>query len=87
MKVITKKDNLITNISKKLDPGIALGESIGIEKFDSQFMEVLFEKLDYRVITERRNNDFYEAAFQDSKENWSQVSLIIQMGELLVCPG
>jgi len=66
MKVITKKDNVITKISKKLNPRLAAGESIGIEKFDSEFMEVLFEKIKQRVVTEGRNNDFYEAAFQDA---------------------
>jgi len=80
MKVITNKDNVITNISKKLDPRIAAGESIGIEKFDSEFMEVLFKKINHRVVTEGRKNDFYEAAFQDAI-NAGQKLYAVDVGE------
>ena len=66
MKVITKEDDRITIISKKLDPQLAAGESIGIEKFEAGFVDVLFEKLYNRVVIEGRENDFYEAAFQDA---------------------
>jgi choline kinase len=66
MKVIVKEDNQVTKISKKIDPKLATGESIGIEKFEAGFLDVLFEKLHYRVVTEGRENDYYEAAFQDA---------------------
>ncbi len=66
MKVIAKEDNQVTKIGKKIDPQLAAGESIGIEKFEAGFLEVLFEKLYHRVVTEGRANDFYEAAFQDA---------------------
>lgn len=66
MKVALTSDNLITEISKKMDPLSAAGESIGIERFRSDFINVLFDKLKDRVITNGRVNDFYEAAFQDA---------------------
>ncbi len=66
MKVIAKEDNQVTKIGKRIDPQLAVGESIGIEKFEAGFLEVLFEKLYHRVVTEGRVNDFYEAAFQDA---------------------
>jgi len=66
MKVIVRAENDVSEISKKLDPKLAAGESIGIEKFEPDFIEVLFDKLHHRVITQGRVNDFYEAAFQDA---------------------
>jgi choline kinase len=66
MKVITINNHLITKISKKIDPLLATGESIGIEKFEVRFLDVLFKKLYHRVVTNGRENDFYEAAFQDA---------------------
>jgi len=66
MKVIITSDNQITKISKKIDPQTAAGESIGIEKFETGFLKILFEKLHHRVVTNRSVNDFYEAAFQDT---------------------
>jgi choline kinase len=66
MKVIVNSDNLISQISKKIDPQFASGESIGIEKFESDYLQKLFSKLDQRVVSRRRVNDFYEAAFQDT---------------------
>ena len=66
MKVVTLNDHLITKISKKIEPHLAIGESIGIEKFEGAFINRLFEKLYHRVVTEGRENDYYEAAFQDA---------------------
>jgi choline kinase len=66
MKVIVGSDKTVTQISKKIDPKLAAGESIGIERFESDFLKLLFDKLYDRVITKGRVNDFYEAAFQDA---------------------
>lgn len=55
----------IAEISKKIDPSSAFGESIGIEKFSIPFLEKLYAMLDKRVIKENRINEFYEASFQE----------------------
>jgi choline kinase len=76
MKVIVRGDESIDKISKKIDPNLAAGESIGIEKFESGFLKVLFEKLYIRVVTNGRVNDFYEAAFQDAIDDDSKLFAI-----------
>lgn len=73
MKVITKRDKVVTKISKIIDPALATGESIGIEKFEAGFLDILFEKLFHRVVTEGRENDFYEAAFQDAIDDGQKI--------------
>jgi choline kinase len=62
----TKK---ISNISKKIDPQAASGESIGIEKFSPKFLSSLYDVLDRRIINENKINEFYEASFQEMIEN------------------
>lgn len=76
MKVLTKKDNAVIYISKKIDPVLASGESIGIEKFEGKFIDVLFEKLYHRVVTDGRENDFYEAAFQDAIDDGQKLQAV-----------
>jgi len=73
MKVKTKENNVVTKISKTIDPDLAAGESIGIEKFETEFLDILFEKLYHRVVTEGRENDYYEAAFQDAIDDGQKI--------------
>jgi choline kinase len=73
MKVIINEENIIKQISKGIDPNIADGESIGIEKFESGFLHILFDKLYQRVVINGRTNDFYEAAFQDVIEDGQKI--------------
>jgi len=80
MKVIVKENREITTISKKIDPHSAAGESIGIEKFEAGFIEILYDKLYQRVINEGRDYDFYEAAFQDTIEE-GQKLYAVDVGE------
>lgn len=80
MKVITSENNVITKISKNIDPALAAGESIGIEKFEAEFIDVLFEKINYRVVNEGRHNDFYEEAFQDAIDD-GQKLYALNVGE------
>ncbi len=66
MKVSLRKGTTeLSAISKKIDVNEAYGESIGIEKFSSEFLAELFKTLEKRVITEDRINEFYEASFQE----------------------
>jgi choline kinase len=76
MKVVVTEEGEVTRISKKIDPKLASGESIGIEKFESGFLKVLFQKLDQRVITNGRVNDFYEAAFQDAIDDDEKLNAV-----------
>ncbi len=64
IKLLLNKDGSIKEISKTVDPKAAIGESIGIEKFDKHFVEKLFHILDKMIIEEDKVNIFYEAAFQ-----------------------
>ncbi len=64
IKVKVNSDNSIVEISKEVPTDIALGESIGIEKFSKEFGEKLFDILDEMILNEGLKNVFYEAAFQ-----------------------
>lgn len=65
IKVKTDNKGRITEISKEVLPIEALGESIGIELFRKEGVSDLFKILDRKVITEKKVNIFYEAAFQE----------------------
>ncbi len=51
----------ILRIGKEIDPNLAAGESVGIEKFAASAAARLFEILDRR----KMQNEFYEASFQE----------------------
>lgn len=69
IKVIMKSDNQIIKIGKELDPKISYGESIGIEYFPSDTINVLFKTLRQRILIEKKYNEFYEASFQQMINN------------------
>ncbi len=73
IKLLLNKDGSIKEISKTVDPKAAIGESIGIEKFDKHFVEKLFQILDKMIIEEEKVNIFYEAAFQFAMDNGEKV--------------
>lgn len=66
IKVRLKDDKSIAEISKTVDLRYAVGESIGIEKFSTDFNKKLFNILDKKILNENQVNIFYEAAFQDA---------------------
>lgn len=66
IKILIDTDNSITEISKTVIPSKAIGESIGIEKFNKDFSAALFEILDKKIVKDKTVNIFYEAAFQDA---------------------
>ena len=66
IKVRLNSDKSISEISKTVDLRYAIGESIGIEKFDTEFTNKLFEILDRKVLVENKVKIFYEAAFQEA---------------------
>ncbi len=66
IKVLLNDDGSIKEIGKTIDPKAAIGESIGIEKFDKKFIWRLFTILDMKILDKHEVNIFYEAAFQDA---------------------
>jgi len=66
MKVRISEDMRISEISKKIKPALAAGESMGIASFDESFVSELMKIVGRRVEQEGRVNDFYEAAFQEA---------------------
>jgi choline kinase len=81
IKVTLAKDKSIKEISKTIDPKLAIGESIGIEKFSSEYMDALFAKLDTMIIEEDKVNLFYEAAFEETINEGEKI-FTIDVGSL-----
>ena len=76
MKVRLDDSGLIKDISKEIDTNLAAGESIGIEKFSSVFLDYLFQILDRRILIDNAVDDFYEVAFQEAIDNDKKVFAI-----------
>ena len=66
IKLLLNDDGSIKEIGKVIDPNAAVGESIGIEKFEKKFVWRLFTILDIKILDKHEVNIFYEAAFQDA---------------------
>jgi choline kinase len=68
IKVTVDSDRAITKINKVVDPKIAIGESIGIELFSSEYLITLFDILDDKILNRGEVNQWYEAAFEETIE-------------------
>ncbi len=64
MKVTTGVDGRIVDISKRIPPEEASGESIGVEKFSAGFMNRLFSVLTDMIENQGQSDQFYEEAFK-----------------------
>ena len=64
MKVVTDEHGSITEISKTCDPVLAAGESLGIEKMGTAYIQALYQELDVMMNVEHLENVFYERAFE-----------------------
>ena len=73
IKVRLNSDKSIAEISKTVNLKHAIGESIGIEKFDAEFTNKLFENLDRKILVENKVKIFYEAAFQDAINDGNKI--------------
>ncbi len=73
IKVRLNSDKSIAEISKIVDLKLAVGESIGIEKFGAEFTSKLFEILDRKILMENKVKIFYEAAFQDAIDEGEKI--------------
>jgi len=65
IKVRADEKGRVLEIGKNVIPADAAGESIGIEIFGKEILPELFGILDRMVVTEKKVNLFYEAAFQE----------------------
>jgi choline kinase len=68
IKVTANEDYKILKIGKDVEINKAIGESIGIEKFNRNYLIELFNILDRKIIIERNVNEFYEVSFQEIME-------------------
>ena len=64
MKVVTDERGSITEISKTCDPVLAAGESLGIEKMGTAYIQALYQELEVMMNVEHLENVFYERAFE-----------------------
>jgi choline kinase len=81
IKIRLNNDKSIAEISKTVDLKYAVGESIGIEKFDAKFVEKLFQILDRKILKENQVKIFYEAAFQDAINSGEKI-YAVDIGDL-----
>jgi choline kinase len=64
VKVIVNDQMRVTNIGKLVDPTVALGESIGIEKISVGTGPLLFAELTQMMEKRAHFQDYYEAAYE-----------------------
>lgn len=76
IKVELDAHGIVKRIGKEIDPAVAAGESIGIEKFDAAAVDVLFAVLDRR----KHRNEFYEASFQEMIDSGVKVHAVDSAG-------
>ncbi|TFH02453.1 MAG: phosphocholine cytidylyltransferase family protein [Calditrichales bacterium] len=82
MKLTVTADNRVLKISKEIDPKNAIGESIGIAKFDKDFVQALFKIVERRIFKAGKVNEFYEAAFQEAVDD-GQTLFAVDVGNFL----
>jgi choline kinase len=69
IKVKTDTRGCVIEIGKEVNVSEAAGESIGIEIFGKEALTELYSILYRKVVTEKKVNQFYEAAFQELSDN------------------
>jgi len=76
IKVKADSNGRVLEISKILPPSMAIGESIGIEKFGISSLYKLFEIIDRKVIEEKMHNIFYEVAFEEMIKEGGNIFIV-----------
>jgi choline kinase len=79
IKVEINGEGIVKRIGKEVEPALAIGESIGIEKFGPGTVRALQTILDRRS----KRNEFYEASFQEFIDDGGKVHVVDSDG--LVC--
>ncbi len=69
IKVLSGDNNRVLQASKTVDPTKAIGESIGIEKLDSQTASLLFKELHLMMKDTANHQAYYEAAYERLIDN------------------
>jgi len=64
VKVVVDGELRVLRASKAIDPGTAMGESIGIEKIGAAAASQLFAELDVMMTDTANHQDYYEAAYE-----------------------
>ncbi|MBN1634415.1 MAG: phosphocholine cytidylyltransferase family protein [Ignavibacteria bacterium] len=65
IKVIIDGNGKVLEIGKDVEISKSAGESIGIEKLSSDFLNEMFKILDRTILKENNVNEFYETTFQE----------------------
>lgn len=82
IKVIIDSSGNVKEINKTVNPSEAIGESIGIELFDIEATNALFEIMDHHINSLNQLNDYYEVAFEKSILKGLQIKPLA-VGDLL----
>lgn len=64
IKVVVDSNNMVQKANKSIDPEKAIGESIGIEKIDSETAKLLFAELEMMMKEKQNHQEYYEAAYE-----------------------
>lgn len=64
IKVIIDDDHRVLKASKTVNPKDAVGESIGIEKIDSETAKLLFKELEIMMRDDQNHQEYYEGAYE-----------------------
>ena len=76
IKVKADNNGRVLEISKIVPPSLAIGESIGIEKFGVKSLYKLFEVIDRKVVHEKMVNIFYEVAFEEMIKEGEDIFIV-----------
>jgi choline kinase len=80
IKILLDARGHVRDIGKEIDPAKAAGESIGIEVFSDAARRELFRTLHRRIVSERRENEFYEASFKQMIGNGTKFRAVDTTG-------
>lgn len=64
VKVVADDEMRVLEVGKLVDPKMALGESIGIEKIGAKAAPLLFAELELMMEDKAHSQDYYEAAYE-----------------------
>lgn len=65
VKVSTDRAGRVSGVGKEVALDQSVGESIGIEVFDADASDTLFDTLERRIVGQGLINEYYEASFQE----------------------
>jgi choline kinase len=81
VKVAVDDEWRVLQVGKEVSMEFTLGESIGIESFSAAGTKRLFEILSRRILVEQRENEFYEASFQELVDTGTPI-FVVDTGHL-----